>query len=127
MEPKTNRNFKGLLGQIAININIVKFLITSNINTVKFLVCVFPIQQLLYHHNIVVDKGLFRSFLMNELLNLCICALKKKSAPHLPEGTVKCVHTCGTIANSQTNIRCQIKLKKGDVAKVRILVELGIL
>ena len=51
------------------------------------------------------------------LLKTYICALRKKSAPVLPGGTVK-MYTPGTIANSQTD-RTPTKInKKGVVAKV---------
>ena len=61
------------------------------------------------------------------LLNVFICALRKKSIPLLPGGMQSKMCTPGTIANSETD-RAPIKINKnGAVAKVRILVELAIL
>ena len=60
------------------------------------------------------------------LLNMYIRALRKKSAPLLQRGHSK-MYTPSTIANSETD-RMPTKINKnGAVAKVRILVELGIL
>ena len=42
------------------------------------------------HTNIMADKGF--NGLMNVLPDVYICTLRKKSAPCLPEGTVKCTH-----------------------------------
>ena len=47
-------------------------------------------------------KGLI--FLMNLLPDLYICSLRKKSAPLLPEGTVKCSH----LAALQIHRGCQL-------------------
>ena len=61
---------------------------------------------------------------MNVLLNVYIYTLRKNNAPLLSEGTVK----SALLANSQTDRGHQLKfLKNGAVAKLRILVELGIL
>ena len=56
------------------------------------------------------------------LLNVCICVLRKKSKPLLPEWTVKCellapqqIHTDKTPTKRNNN---------GAVAKVRVSVEL---
>ena len=59
------------------------------------------------------------------LLNVRICALRKKSVSLLPRATVK--YTPATIANSQTDRVPTEILKNGAVVKVRILLELGIL
>ena len=114
MIPKTNKNFKVLLGPI-----------TSTITTVKFLVCIFfQIQQWPCHNNIVTDKGLN---LFEDCTPECVYL-----CPHEEECTSfswghSKMYTPGTIANSQTD-RTPAKMNKnGDAAKVTILVELGIL
>ena len=54
-------------------------------------------------------------FLMNVLPDVYICSHWKKSAPLLPEGTVKCIYIYSSIANSQ---RMQTEINKsGTVAK----------
>ena len=58
---------------------------------------------------------------MNVLLNVYVLALRKKSEPLLPEGTVN-VHTWHYSKFTERGAH-----KNGAVAKVRILVELGIL
>ena len=59
------------------------------------------------------------------LLNVYTCALRKKSVPLLPGGTVKYTHHSN---HSKFTYRAPTEInKKGAVAKVRILVELGIL
>ena len=42
------------------------------------------------HTNIMRDKGL--NLFMNALPDVYICPFRKKSAPLLPEVTVKCIH-----------------------------------
>ena len=60
------------------------------------------------------------------LLNVYICALRNESEPLLQRGHSK-MYTPSTIANSETD-RVSTKINKnGVVAKVRILVELGML
>ena len=60
------------------------------------------------------------------LLNVYICALRKKCVPLLSWGHSK-MYSPGTITNSHTD-KTPTKIKKnGAVAKVRILMELGIL
>ena len=59
------------------------------------------------------------------LLNVYTCTLRKKSVPLLPGGTVKYTHHSN---HSKFTYRAPTEInKKGAVAKVRILVELGIL
>ena len=60
---------------------------------------------------------------MNVLLNVYICASKKKSAVILPEGTVKYTH----LAPLQIHRGRQLINKNGAIAKVNILVEQVIL
>ena len=62
---------------------------------------------------------------MTVLLNVFISALRKKSTSS-SRGHSK-IYTPGTIANSQTDRAPTEINKKGAVAKVKILVELGIL
>ena len=62
---------------------------------------------------------------MNVLLNVYICAFRKKSAPLLPKGTVKSTHLAPQQIHRQ---RTPTEINKnGAAAKVRILVELEIL
>ena len=61
------------------------------------------------------------------LLNVYMCALRKKSVPLLPGGTVKCTLLTPQQIHRHTD-RVPTKINKNcAVAKVRILVELGIL
>ena len=57
---------------------------------------------------------------MNVLSNVYICPLRKKSAPPVPEETVKYTNL-GTIANSQRTLTETSKYSA--IAKVRILVD----
>ena len=59
------------------------------------------------------------------LLNVYICALRKKSTSS-SQGDSK-IYTLGTIANSQTDMAPTEINKNGAFVKVRILLELGIL
>ena len=52
---------------------------------------------------------------MNVLLNMYICALRKKSAPLLPQVGVSKMYTSGTIANSQ---RLPTKINKNVAVPV---------
>ena len=55
---------------------------------------------------------------MNVLPDLYICSHKKTSVPLLPEGTVKCIYTSSSIANSQ---RMQAEINESDtIAKISI-------
>ena len=52
---------------------------------------------------------------MNVLPDVYICSHRKKSAPLLPEGKVKCRYTSSSIANSQ---RMQTEISEsGTIAK----------
>ena len=63
---------------------------------------------------------------MNVLVIVYICALRKNNEPLLPaEGTIKCTHIHGTIANSQM-MPTKIS-KNGAIAKVTISLEQVIL
>ena len=58
-------------------------------------------------------------FLMNVLPDVYICSLRKKSAPLLPEGIVKCTHwAVQQIHRMLTEIN-----KSGVITKIRIWVE----
>ena len=65
----------------------------------------------------MTDK-VFIIFLINVLPDVYICSHRKKSAPLLPEGAVKCIYTSSSIANSQ---RMQTEINEsGTIAKIRI-------
>ena len=99
--------------------------IKSTINTVKFFVCVFfPFQQWPCYNNIETDKGLnLFDDCATECVHLCPQEEERTSSSW---GHSK-MYTPGTIAVSQTD-RVLAKINKNDtVAKVRTLVELGIL
>ena len=58
------------------------------------------------------------------LLNVYIFALREKSAPLLPDGTVQCAH----LDHSKFTGRTPIKINKNNAtAKIKILMELGII
>ena len=55
---------------------------------------------------------------MNVLPDVHICSHRQKSAPFLPEGTVKCIYTSTSIANSQ---RMLIEINESStIAKIWI-------
>ena len=60
---------------------------------------------------------------MNVLLDVFICPFRKKSAPHLPEGIVKCSY----LAPYKIHRARQEEEKNGAIAKVRVLLEQVIL
>ena len=84
----------------------------------------FPIQQWPCPDNIVADKGLY---LFEECDAECVylCPHEKEYASS-SRGDSK-MYTPGTIANSQTQRTPTKTNKNGAVAKLNILVELGML
>ena len=58
---------------------------------------------------------------MNVLPDVYICPLRKKGAPLLPEGTVKCT----LLAAYQVHRGCLLKSTKVAIAEIRISVESG--
>ena len=55
---------------------------------------------------------------MNVLSDVYICSHRQKGAPLFPEGTVKCIYTSTSIANSQRMLS-EIN-ESSTIAKIRI-------
>ena len=87
----------------------MKFSDSNRIRTHNHLVC-----KQTPNHLAKLAKGLI--FLINGLPDVYICSLRKKSAPLLPEGTVKCTH----LAVQQIHRMLTEINKSGVITKIRI-------
>ena len=84
----------------------------------------FPIQQWPCHNNIVTDKGL--NFFDDSAAECVYLCPQEEECTSSSWGHSK-IYTLGTMENSQTD-RAPTKIdKNGAAAKVKVLLELGIL